>query len=208
MPVAHSEPFVNSRNNFVYFGGVPILYWPTFSTSLERPTSYVSGVRFKNDNIFGTQVFLDLDLFQIFGIENAPRGVEWDLSLDYLSDRGPAIGTTSGLQTSLGIWGVAGPVRGYFDTWVIHDDGLDTLGRDRQDLVPENTTRGRVVATAPPLPGPRLGIDRRARLGQRRQLPRAVPRERVGPGCRPSHRIDVSALPQQSIVWICRRMRA
>ena len=45
LPVNHSEPFVDSRNNFVYFGGVPILYWPKFSTSLERPTSYVSGLR-------------------------------------------------------------------------------------------------------------------------------------------------------------------
>ena len=142
MPISHSEPFVNSRNNFVYFGGVPILYWPTFSTSLERPTSYVSGVRFKNDNVFGTQVYLDLDLFQIFGLENAPRGVEWDLSLDYLSDRGPAIGTTLNYNVP-GLYGVPGPVRGLFDTWIISDDGLDTLGRDRQDLVPEKSTRGR-----------------------------------------------------------------
>ncbi len=142
LPVAHSEPFVNSRNNFVYFGGVPILYWPKFSTSLERPTSYVSGVRFKNDNIFGTQIYLDLDLFQIFGMENAPRGVEWDLSLDYLSDRGPAIGTSLTYDVP-GMWGIEGPVRGFFDTWIIHDTGLDTLGRGREDLVPETTTRGR-----------------------------------------------------------------
>ncbi len=144
LPTNHSEPFVNSRNNFVYFGGVPILYWPTFSTSLERPTSYVSGIKLGNDNIFGTQVFVDLDLFQIFGIENAPRGVDWDLSLDYLSDRGPAIGTTLKYDVP-GIFGVPGPVKGYFDTWIINDHGLDTLGRDRQDLVPEATTRGRTL---------------------------------------------------------------
>lgn len=142
LPINHGEPFVNSRNNFVYFGGVPILYWPTFSTSLERPTSYVSGVRFNNDDIFGTQVFLDLDLFQLLGIENAPRGVAWDLSLDYLSARGPAIGTTLEYDVP-GLCGVAGPVRGFFDTWIIHDDGLDTLGRGRQDLKPETTLRGR-----------------------------------------------------------------
>jgi hypothetical protein len=141
-PVSHSEPFVDSRNNFVYFGGVPILYWPKFSTSLERPTSYVSGLRLKNDNIFGTQVFVDLDLFQIFGVQDAPRGVDWELSLDYLSDRGPAAGTTLRYDVP-GIFGVPGPVRGFFDTWIIRDDGLDTLGRDRRDLVPEKTVRGR-----------------------------------------------------------------
>ncbi|MGI9471677.1 MAG: organic solvent tolerance protein OstA, partial [Rubripirellula sp.] len=29
------------------------------------------------------------------------------------------------------------------DSWFIHDDGLDTLGRDRQNLVPETKSRGR-----------------------------------------------------------------
>jgi hypothetical protein len=136
------QPFVESNDNFVYFGGVPLLYWPTFSTSLERPAYYISGLKVKNDDTFGTQVFLDLDLLQLLGIENAPPGLYWDLSLDYLSDRGPAAGTT--LQYSLpGFCGLAGPTRGLFDTWIISDDGLDRLGRDRLALVPEKTTRGR-----------------------------------------------------------------
>ena len=43
--VMDSQPFVESSDNFIYMGGVPVFYWPTFSTSLERPTSYhyVSG---------------------------------------------------------------------------------------------------------------------------------------------------------------------
>jgi hypothetical protein len=32
-----------------------------------------------------------------------------------------------------------------FDTWIIDDDGLDTLGRDRENLVPEETLRGRAL---------------------------------------------------------------
>ena len=144
LPVNRSEPFVSSRDNFVYFGGVPILYWPTFRTSLERPAYYLTGAKFRNDNIFGTQVLLDFDMFQLFGVENAPPGADWELSLDYLSDRGPAIGTT--LDYNLpSLFGFNGPVRGYFDTWVIHDDGLDTLGSDRKDLPPEKTTRGRAL---------------------------------------------------------------
>lgn len=143
-PVIDREPFVESSDNFVYFGGVPLLYWPTFSTSLERPAYYLSGIKVKNDDIFGTQVLLDFDLFQLLGIDDAPPGVEWLLSTDYLSDRGPAIGTT--LQYSLpGLLGVPGPVNGFFDAWVIDDDGLDTLGRDRQNLVPEENVRGRTL---------------------------------------------------------------
>jgi len=142
LPVSRSEAFVNSRDNFVYFGGVPILYWPTFSTSLERPGYYVSGIKLRNDQIFGTQVLLDFDLFQLFGIENAPLGADWEMSLDYLSARGPAIGTT--LEYSLpSLFGFNGPVDGYFDTWLIHDDGKDDLGAGRRDLVPSTKFRGR-----------------------------------------------------------------
>lgn len=142
LPTSRSEAFVNSRDNFVYFGGVPILYWPTFSTSLERPGYYVSGIKLRNDQIFGTQVLLDFDLFQLFGIENAPPGADWEMSLDYLSARGPAIGTM--LEYSLpSIFGINGPVDGYFDTWLIHDDGKDDLGAGRRDLQPSTKFRGR-----------------------------------------------------------------
>jgi lipopolysaccharide export system protein LptA len=141
-PRIDREPFVESSDNFVYISGVPLLYWPTFSTSLERPGYYISGIKVKNDDTFGTQFFLDLDLLQLFGIDDAPPDLDWDLSLDYLSDRGPAAGTT--LQYSVpGFCGLAGPTQGLFDSWIIKDDGLDRLGRDRMLLKPETTTRGR-----------------------------------------------------------------
>jgi hypothetical protein len=38
---------------------------------------------------------------------------------------------------------VPGPVNGYFDTWYIRDRGLDTLGRDRVNLIPATRNRGR-----------------------------------------------------------------
>ncbi|NNE00570.1 MAG: organic solvent tolerance protein OstA, partial [Pirellulaceae bacterium] len=141
-PVPDSEPFAKSSNNFVYFGGVPILYWPRFSTSLERPAFYIAGVKIKNDRAFGTGALVDWDLFQLLGIDSAPKGVDWELSTDYLSDRGPALGTTLKYRLP-GLFGVPGPVNGFFDTWVIDDRGNDRLGSDRLDLPPEETTRGR-----------------------------------------------------------------
>ncbi len=143
-PMIDREPFVTSTNNFVYFGGVPLLYWPTFSTSLERPTYYVSGVRVRNDSNFGTQVMLDFDLFQLLGVDDAPPGVEWHLSTDYLSARGPAIGTDLNYNVD-SFLGVPGPVTGFLDAYYINDSGLDTLGQDRQDIPPETRNRGRAL---------------------------------------------------------------
>lgn len=142
--VIDREPFVNSDNNFVYLGGVPLLYWPRFSTSLEQPTFYLTGASFNNDNVFGTQLLLDWDLFQLFGVENPPPGVDWELSTDYLSDRGPAVGTTLEYNTP-GLFGFSGPITGFFDSWIIHDQGLDNLGSDRRALTPEKSTRGRAL---------------------------------------------------------------
>jgi len=144
LPTIDNQPFVSSNNNFVYFGGVPILYWPRFSTTLERPSYYLTGIQFRNDSIFGSQIFLDWDLFQLLGIEYPPAGVDWNLSTDYLSDRGPAIGTTLNYNLP-GFMGLPGPTSGDLDAWLIKDSGLDRLGRDRLGLTPEKTTRGRAL---------------------------------------------------------------
>ena len=142
-PVLDSEPFAKSANNFVYFGGVPILYWPRFSTSLERPAYYLSGVDvLMDDRSFGSGVTLEWDLFQLLGIESAPKGVDWELSTDYLSKRGPALGTKFKYRLP-GLLGIPGPVNGLFDSWLIDDRGQDRLGGDRLSVDPEATTRGR-----------------------------------------------------------------
>jgi hypothetical protein len=137
-----AEPFIQSNNNFVYFGGVPLLYWPVFSTSLDRPSFFLTGVKVKNDNNFGTQVMLDWDIFQLLGVDNPPPGVEWVLSTDYLSDRGPAIGTSNNYRLP-SLFGISGPVVGNYDSWLIYDTGFDNLGSDRRRLTPEETLRGR-----------------------------------------------------------------
>ena len=141
-PAVVSEPFIQSSQNLLYMGGLPVLYWPTIASPLRIPTLYVTDLDVRNDDIFGTQVLVEYDLFQLFGINDAPRDVRWTLSTDYLSDRGFALGT--GLDyTVAGLGGIPGPVIGNFDTWVINDDGLDTLGLTRRDLQPEREIRGR-----------------------------------------------------------------
>ncbi len=137
-----SDPFASSSGNFVFLGGVPVLYWPRFSTSLQQPNFYLKGAKAKNDSIFGNQLMLEWDMFQLLGWENAPSGVDWTLSTDYLSERGPAIGSETRYDLP-GLFGVPGPVTGSYDSWLIDDSGLDTLGSIRRDLVPEETLRGR-----------------------------------------------------------------
>ena len=132
----------NARNNFFYLGGLPIFYWPILSTNVERPSFYLTGVKVKNDQIFGTQTMLDWDPYQILGIEPL-EGTDWLVSTDYLSKRGFALGTNFSYDRPNGI--LPGPTAGFLDAWAIKDRGLDFLGFDRAALTPEETTRGRAL---------------------------------------------------------------
>lgn len=131
-----------ARHNFVYMEGLPVAYWPILNTNVDTPSFYITGAQFRNDNIFGTQALVDWNLYQILGID-AIDGTRWGLSTDYLSERGFALGTN--FRYNLPSLHGGGPAYGYFDAWGLKDKGLDTLGSDRTGLVPEETSRGRVV---------------------------------------------------------------
>jgi len=143
-PVEIHDRVISSTNNFVYFGGVPLLYWPAFSSDVTVSSFYVNSVRLRRDSILGTQVLVDWDVFQLLGTDRPPDGVQWTLSTDYLSERGPALGTTINYERNE-FFGLVGPARGFIDAWGIRDSGLDVLGRGRRDLVPESDYRGRVL---------------------------------------------------------------
>lgn len=137
-----TEMMASTRNNFVYVNSVPLLYWPVMTTNLARPNFYLTGVKVKNDDIFGTQAMLDWDLYQILGL-NGADGTEWTLSTDYLSERGFALGTN--FNYDLPWFLMPGRAVGELDFWGISDSGLDTLGSDRVQMTPEADKRGRFL---------------------------------------------------------------
>jgi len=139
--VEHQQ-MAESRGNTVYVRGIPVFYWPSFATDLQKPTFIIDGIRVGNDRVFGTQIQTDIDAYQLFGIRNAPQGTDWGLSLDYLSDRGIGHGTTFEYDRSE-ILGYDGPAQGLWDFWGISDDGFDNLGRGRRMIAPEEDYRFR-----------------------------------------------------------------
>jgi hypothetical protein len=140
-PVYGHQYQIESQQNFLRVSGVPVLYWPTFATSLEKPTFYVNNLRVRNDSIFGFQVLTELDAFQLLGRE-APQGVDWNLDLDYLSQRGLGFGTNVDYDRDA-FFNIPGPTTGRLDAWFINDRGLDNLGLGRRDIRPEKEFRGR-----------------------------------------------------------------
>jgi hypothetical protein len=140
-PVVEHDTLVQSESNFIYVAGVPVFYWPTLATDLDKPTYYIDSIRVRNDSIFGFQTLLEIDAFQTFGFEPV-EGVEWDLNLDLLTERGLGFGT--GVEYARdSFFGFNGPTSGRADIWAIHDNGLDNLGLNRRDITPEEDWRGR-----------------------------------------------------------------
>ncbi len=130
-----------ARNNFIYIEGLPVLYWPVMNSNVETSNFYVNGFKYKNDNIFGNQVMVDLDAYQVLGLQGID-GTRWSFSTDYLSKRGFALGTYFNYNVPNFAYG---PAKGYVDAWGLKDKGLDFIGADRFNLPPEKDLRGRLI---------------------------------------------------------------
>ena len=134
---------LEGQRNRVYVGGVPVFAWPRFHTNLSDPTLYLESFSINNDNNFGTQIRTGFDINQILGKEPTP-GTRWIGNIDYLSERGLALGSEFSYQRD-GLFGIPGRARGRYESWYINDDGVDNLGRERTALIPEEDTRGRTI---------------------------------------------------------------
>ncbi len=144
LPATQDEYFATSRRNRVYANGLPVFAWPRLRTSLNDPSFYLRSIRVGNDDVFGFQLLTTWDLYQLLGFRNRPEGSEWLGSLDYLSDRGIALGSERTYQQN-SFLGIPGAVRGIYRSWFIRDQGLDNLGRQRTMLVPPEELRGRIL---------------------------------------------------------------
>jgi lipopolysaccharide export system protein LptA len=135
-----------SRNNFLFLSQVPVFYWPVIATDLTKPTYYIDRIRIKSDRVFGQQLLLDWDAYQLLGIRNKPLGTRWGLSTDFLSERGIGLGTDFKYEGDTPL-GFPGPFRGFIDAWgLLHEEGVDNLGFDRREVPPEAQSRGRILA--------------------------------------------------------------
>ena len=143
-PSIGDDYFVQTEGNRLYSNGIPTLFLPNYQTNLSDPGSLIRRFRLGNDDIFGFQIGVGVDLFRLFGRQK-PAGTDWIGLLDVLSERGVGFGSEFRYQRNE-LFGYQGRVRGVYKSYFINDDGLDFLGRRRANLVPEEEFRGRTVA--------------------------------------------------------------
>lgn len=142
--VAHQR-LASGRNGLLFLAGIPVFYWPVFSTNLDDSSFYLRRIRYKQDDIFGTQVFTDWDMYQLLGIRHKPAGTDWTASIDYMNKRGLGHGTTFAYDRP-DFFGFSTPTAGVIDYWGIQDKGQDVLVGGRPPLTPDVNYRYRLLA--------------------------------------------------------------
>ena len=135
-PLVDHQELVTSQNNVLYLSEVPVFWWPTFATDLNDPSFLVRGIRFKEDGVFGYQLFTDFSAYQMLGIKQKPVGTDWVVSFNYLSLRGFSEATTFTYDRK-DFFGIPGQTSGSWNFWGIDDHGRDNLGLDRSSVAPE-----------------------------------------------------------------------
>ena len=136
---------ISSRNVTVRVFDFPVFWLPRTSNDINEPFGPLAGFGVGSDRVFGTQLYFTFDLFKLLALRGPP-GHRWSLYADYLSLRGPGLGTNYNYQGTdlLGLAGRRDPVtgatprpdwdqpfNGFARAYVIDDKGADNLGPDR-----------------------------------------------------------------------------
>ena len=138
-----SSMWVTSLNNRLFVEEFPIFYVPYLSTPAEDPQLPISKLEVDYDSIFGFSVQSAWSLRGL-GLP-LPPGVNWDLQLDYFTERGPALGTIFDYDLSGGLFGMPTRNTGSGHFYYINDSGQDNLGLGRQSLNVPDDNRGRAM---------------------------------------------------------------
>ncbi|MCA9079260.1 MAG: hypothetical protein KDA58_01825 [Planctomycetaceae bacterium] len=140
-----STLWVSSLNNRFFVEDMPVFYTPSFTSPAEDPHIPLRQLNAGYSGIFGAELHTMWNLDGLLGL-NLPKGVTWDLEVDYLSRRGPAVGTEATYDFYGALLGAPAHYSGMTDVYYIHDTGRDNLGFDRRSLAPPSNNRGRILS--------------------------------------------------------------
>lgn len=108
---------------------VPVFYWPYVQGDANDPLGPLQNVRVGYNRIYGGIFGITWDVYDLLGVDPYP-GTRWRLFTDYLTERGPALGTLFDYGGNE-LFGIPGKNAGNLRLYGIHDTGTDILGGGR-----------------------------------------------------------------------------
>jgi hypothetical protein len=142
-PDVREESIFDSRNVFLDFEDVPVFYFPFLQGDANDPLGPLESVSFNENRVFGFQFMATFNLYDLLGIDPVPN-TRWRMDVDYLSRRGPALGTTYDF-TAKDFFGLPATVTGTIKAYGIYDTATDILGGFRGPDDHHSDWRGRLL---------------------------------------------------------------
>ncbi len=139
------ERILTVRNSVTRVADVPVFYLPYLRVDANDPLGPLTSFGLGQDRIFGTQVYTTFDVYKLLALR-PPPGHKWRLEADYLSDRGPALGTDYDYAlrpAEPDAPGAYSPGRGFVRLYGLSDGGVDNIGGNRGTQYVPGTLRGR-----------------------------------------------------------------
>jgi hypothetical protein len=142
LPLEQKQSIVTGHNALFELESVPFLYLPYFSGDARDPLGPIQDINFGYSRIYGFQFGLTLNVYQLLGLQ-PPPATSWRLNLDYLSYRGPGIGSSYD-SASKDFFGLSAVETTSIKAYAMYDRNFDVLGgfRPMNNFDPPNF-RGR-----------------------------------------------------------------
>jgi hypothetical protein len=141
-PEFEQQRLFDSRNVFLELDDIPVFYLPFLRGDAHDPLGPVESVGFGYSKPFGAAFSTTLNVYDLLGIDPYP-GTRWRMDLDYLTRRGPALGTEYD-YINKEFLGHPARVAGIVKAYGINDTATDILGGNR-DLQHHPDWRGRFL---------------------------------------------------------------
>ncbi len=143
-PLTGNERLVRGENVVLQVESVPILYLPVVQGDANEPLGPLQNIGFRQDSVFGFQILTTYNMYSLLHLDPLPN-TRWTLESDYLSKRGPTLGTEF-QYAGKDLFGLAGPYQGNIKAYGIYDTGKDVLGGGRGENDDHPDFRGRILA--------------------------------------------------------------
>ncbi len=130
-------------NVFLEVENIPVFYLPFVQGDARDPLGPLENVQLGYNKIFGFQLGATLNLYDLFGIDPKP-GTRWRMDVDYLTRRGPALGTEYDYGGGE-LFNQPGHYNGLVKAWGIFDEATDILGGGRGPADHHPEGRGRFL---------------------------------------------------------------
>jgi hypothetical protein len=143
-PVETKQTIVNGDDVFFQFESVPFFYLPHLEADARDPLGPLQDINFGYSRVFGMQFGVTLNVYQLLGLQQPPN-TGWKLNLDYLSYRGPGVGTSFD-HADKDFFGLPARQTVELKGYAIYDRNFDLLGgpRPQNDFSPPDF-RGRLT---------------------------------------------------------------